>query len=46
MKGRLSPEAETAIATFRAFKSDLLGYMKKCGSGKELIASCFESDVE
>lgn len=46
LHGSLSPEAQTAVAVFEAFKNDLLGYLKKCSSGKELIAAGFESDVE
>ncbi|MEH2438344.1 MAG: 2-phosphosulfolactate phosphatase [Nostoc sp.] len=42
----LSPEAEVAVTTFQAFQQDLLGYLKKCSSGKELIERGFESDVE
>lgn len=44
--GSLSPEAEVSVATFQAFHQDLLGYLKKCSSGKELIAKGFEPDVE
>lgn len=46
LHGSLSPEAEVAVATFQAFRQDLLGYLKKCSSGKELIEKGFESDVE
>jgi 2-phosphosulfolactate phosphatase len=46
LHGSLSPEAEVAVVTFQAFQQDLLGYLKKCSSGKELIAKGFESDVE
>ena len=46
LDGSLSPEAETAVATFHAFKNDLLAYLKKCSSGKELIAKGYELDVE
>lgn len=46
LKGSLSPEAQTAITAFHTFKNDLLGYLKKSGSGKELIQKGFESDVE
>ncbi|QIR35792.1 hypothetical protein HCG51_02835 [Tolypothrix sp. PCC 7910] len=46
LDGSLSPEAETAVTTFAAFKHDLLGYFKKCSSGKELIAKDYELDVE
>ncbi|MBD2210441.1 2-phosphosulfolactate phosphatase [Nostoc linckia FACHB-104] len=46
LDGSLSPEAEAAVTTFTAFKHDLLGYFKKCSSGKELIAKGYELDVE
>jgi 2-phosphosulfolactate phosphatase len=46
LSGSLSPEAEAAIAVFNSFKNDLLGALKKCSSGKELIKRAFESDVE
>ncbi|BAY22014.1 putative lipoprotein [Calothrix sp. NIES-2100] len=46
LDGSLSPEAETAVATFYALKNDLLAYLKKCRSGKELIAKGYELDVE
>ncbi|MDY6897703.1 MAG: 2-phosphosulfolactate phosphatase [Cyanobacteriota bacterium] len=46
LSGSLSPEAETAVAVFNSFKNDLLAALKKCSSGKELIARGFESDVE
>ncbi|BAY30281.1 putative lipoprotein [Nostoc carneum NIES-2107] len=46
LHGSLSPEAETAVTTFAAFQHDLLGYLKKCSSGKELIAKGYELDVE
>lgn len=46
LNGSLSPEAEAAVAMFHAFKKDVLAYLKKCSSGKELIARGFESDVE
>jgi 2-phosphosulfolactate phosphatase len=46
LHGSLSPEAEVAVVTFQAFQQDLLGYLKKCSSGKELIAKGFEPDVE
>lgn len=46
LNGSLSPEAETAVVAFHAFKHDLLTYLKQCSSGKELIAKGFELDVE
>lgn len=46
LSGSLSPEAETAVSVFHTFRNDLLANLKKCSSGKELIARGFESDVE
>lgn len=46
LHGNLSPEAETAVAAFQAFQKTLLTQLKKCSSGKELIAKGFELDVE
>ena len=46
LNGSLSPEAEIAVVVFHDFKKDLLAYLKKCSSGKELIARGFESDIE
>jgi len=46
LDGSLSPEAEAAVTLFNACKQDLLAYLKKCSSGKELISRGFESDVE
>lgn len=46
LKGSLSPEAQIAIAAFHRNKNNLLGNLKKCSSGKELIARGFESDVD
>jgi 2-phosphosulfolactate phosphatase len=43
---KLSPEAEVAIAAFHRNKNNLLGNLKKCSSGKELITRGFESDVD
>ncbi|WP_414568787.1 2-phosphosulfolactate phosphatase [Nostoc sp. CCY 9925] len=46
LPGSLSPETEAAVAAFQAFQHDLVGYLKKCSSGKELIEKGFEPDVE
>ncbi|WP_127056827.1 2-phosphosulfolactate phosphatase, partial [Trichormus variabilis] len=46
LPGSLSPEAAIAVATFQAFQGNLLSYLQKCSSGKELIAKGFESDIE
>lgn len=42
----LSAEAEVAVTAFQTFQGDLLGYLKQCSSGKELIARGFDLDVE
>lgn len=46
LSGSLSPESKASVGVFNSFKNDLLGTLKKCSSGKELIARVFESDVE
>lgn len=46
LSGSLSPEAEAAVTVFNTKKNDLLSTLKKCSSGKELIARGFNSDVE
>ncbi|GJD17587.1 hypothetical protein RIVM261_025430 [Rivularia sp. IAM M-261] len=46
LKGTFSPEAQVAIAAFQSCKDDLLGYLRKCSSGKELIYRGFGQDVE
>jgi 2-phosphosulfolactate phosphatase len=46
LDGNLSPEAETAVAAFQACHKSLLTHLKKCSSGKELIAKGFELDIE
>ncbi|BAY09210.1 2-phosphosulfolactate phosphatase [Calothrix sp. NIES-2098] len=46
LNGNLSPEAEIAVAAFQTCQKSLLRNLKKCSSGKELIAKGFESDVE
>lgn len=46
LHGSLSPEAAIALQSFQAFRQDLLGYLQKCSSGKELIAKDFAADVE
>jgi 2-phosphosulfolactate phosphatase len=43
--GTLSPEAHAAATTFRGVQSDLAGLLQSCGSGKELMARGFASDV-
>jgi 2-phosphosulfolactate phosphatase len=46
LSGSRSAEAELAVAAFMTFRNDLPHRLKQCGSGKELIARGFESDVE
>ncbi|MBD2207064.1 2-phosphosulfolactate phosphatase [Calothrix sp. FACHB-1219] len=46
LNGSFSPEAESALAVFQTFRNELLGYLKKSSSGKELIAKGYELDVE
>ncbi|OUL22522.1 2-phosphosulfolactate phosphatase [Nostoc sp. 106C] len=46
LSGSLSPEAETAIVAFHTFQNNLLTFLKKCSSGKELIDKGYELDVE
>ncbi|WP_242054559.1 2-phosphosulfolactate phosphatase [Nostoc sp. FACHB-190] len=46
LDGSLSPEAAIALQSFQAVRQDLLSYLQKCSSGKELIAKDFASDVE
>lgn len=45
LNGPWSPEAETAVSSFRAVESDLLNTLRRCGSGKELIGRGFAEDV-
>lgn len=46
LQGKLSPEAETAVMTFKSFQDKILTIFKNCSSGKELIdRKCF-TDVE
>lgn len=46
LKGKLSPEAETAVAVFHSLKDNLVSVLSQCSSGKELIAKGFATDVE
>jgi len=45
LDGKLSPEAEVARAAFHNMKN-ILTTLRKCGSGKELIARGFATDIE
>ncbi len=46
LNGRLSPEAEAAVAVFHNGKDSLFSILQRCSSGKELIAKGFASDIE
>ncbi|BAZ13653.1 putative lipoprotein [Calothrix sp. NIES-4071] len=46
LNGTLSPEAQTAIAAFNSCRGDLLNYLRKSSSGKELIYRGYSQDVE
>lgn len=46
LNGRLSPEAEAAVAVFRHWEDDLLTALIQCSSGKELIDRGFDTDIE
>jgi 2-phosphosulfolactate phosphatase len=46
LKGNLSPEARTALAAFNSCQDNLLDYLKKCSSGKELISRGFSEDID
>jgi 2-phosphosulfolactate phosphatase len=45
LNGRRSPEAQVALAAFRAVESDLDNALRQCSSGKELIEWGFATDV-
>lgn len=46
MAGALSPEAEAAVAAFRAAAAALPAALMRCASGRELIARGHAADVE
>jgi 2-phosphosulfolactate phosphatase len=46
LDGRLSPEAEAAMAVFHGLKDNLVTALRGCSSGKELIARGFGTDIE
>ncbi len=46
LDGQRSPEAETAVASFRSAQADLQDTLRRCGSGKELIGRGFAGDVQ
>jgi 2-phosphosulfolactate phosphatase len=45
LTGTPSPEAEAAVAAFRAAEPDLCSMLKQCSSGKELVSMGFEDDI-
>lgn len=45
LEGTLSPEAQSAVAVFRAAEPQLALMMRQCASGKELIEGGFAADV-
>jgi 2-phosphosulfolactate phosphatase len=45
LTGNLSPESNAALAVYNNSKANLLDEIKKCSSGKELIARGLENDV-
>jgi 2-phosphosulfolactate phosphatase len=46
LPGTCSPEAELAIAAFERFRDRLHQVISRCGSGRELLAGGFSSDLE
>jgi 2-phosphosulfolactate phosphatase len=46
LEGRFSPEAEIAVAAFDGVKENIAIALRKCSSGKELIARGFATDIE
>jgi 2-phosphosulfolactate phosphatase len=46
LAGTRSPEADAACEVFRGAEADLLGRLRACSSGRELIERGFASDVE
>jgi len=46
LPGRLSPEAEVAVAAFEHFRRNLPDALLRCSSGKELIERGLARDVE
>ncbi|MDP8241014.1 MAG: 2-phosphosulfolactate phosphatase [Candidatus Hatepunaea meridiana] len=45
LDGTCSPEAKAAVAVFKSSRSDLLGMLEKCSSGKQLIEKGFGTDI-
>jgi 2-phosphosulfolactate phosphatase len=46
LRGRLSPEAEVAVAAFERFRKTLYEAIQDCVSGRELAKRGFERDIE
>ena len=46
LSGKRSPEAEMAVATFVSAQSHLLQTLQQCGSGREVTAIGFGSDID
>jgi 2-phosphosulfolactate phosphatase len=46
LPGTLSPEAESAVATFSHFRGNLMETLFGCASGQELVQRGFALDVE
>lgn len=46
LPGKLSPEAEAAVATFQRLKDNLIISLRSCSSGKELVTRGFSRDIE
>ncbi len=46
LDGRLSPEAEVAVAAFQNLQGNLVTALERCSSGKELVTRGFAKDVE
>ncbi len=46
LKGRLSPEAQSAVAAYQSAQPNLKSLLRHCSSGKELIEKGFEPDVD
>lgn len=46
LNGTKSPEADICISAYKNSKKDIVGLIKDCGSGRELINMGFPEDVE
>ena len=46
LPGTVSPEASVATAAWACAEKDVIGFLKSCASGRELIDRGFEVDVE